>query len=205
VFAYGVRVIPWGRVVPAVVLVLVLMDVVRRWPWNMWALEGIAVGLVAAATAWCLDEEAAVVVDVMPRSLAWRTAARLPGIAVVAAAWLLAVHLGRESLFGHAWIVAVQGLAACAIAAAWATWRRSGGDPVPGTVFAFGVVPLVSAWALTRPFPELLPVFPYADGSGNAGSWEVGLLGWSTAAGCAVVLLAAGLAETRWWRLPRRP
>ncbi|MEU0312929.1 hypothetical protein [Nocardioides sp. NPDC006273] len=62
------------------VLVLVLMERVARWPWTMWPLEGITIGLLAAGTAWCFDEPAAEVVDAAPRHLTWRTGARATGV-----------------------------------------------------------------------------------------------------------------------------
>ena len=80
---YAGRAVPWTRVAVAATLIVVLMDVVRRWPWNMWLLEGTAVGLLAAAAGWCFDEPAAAVVDPAPRGLAWRTAARVAGVLVL--------------------------------------------------------------------------------------------------------------------------
>ncbi len=197
---YAARAVPWTRVVLAAFLVLVLMDAVRRWPWTMWPLEGTAVGLLAAATAWCLDEPSATVVDSAPRSLAWRTAARAFGASVLLAAWAAAVYAARASLFGHPGDVALQGVAAVVGAAAWVTWRRTAGEATPGARLAIAVVPVATAWALVRPFPEVLPVFPYADGSGDFGDWDTSRAGWQALAAAAVVLLSAGLAEVRWWR-----
>jgi hypothetical protein len=45
-----------------------------------------------------------------------------------------------------------------------------------------------------------LPVFPYADGSGDFGDWGRSLAGWLALGGVAVVMLTAALADARWWR-----
>jgi len=36
--------LPWGRLAAAAVLLGILMEGVRGWPWFLWPLEGIAVG-----------------------------------------------------------------------------------------------------------------------------------------------------------------
>lgn len=189
--------VPWARVTLAAVLVLVLMELVRRWQWTMWPLEGTAVGLLAAATAWCFDEPAASVVDTAPRSLAWRTLARSSGVLVLGTAWVLAVLLARDSLFGHPWEVGLQGMGAIVAAAAYAAWRRTAGDATPGLAAAMVVVPLATAWALIRPFAGEVPVFPYADGSGDFGSWDVSRAGWAGLVACSATLLALAISERR--------
>jgi hypothetical protein len=199
VLRYAARAVPWTQVALAAGLVLVLMDVVRRWPWTMWPLEGTAVGLLAGAAAWCFDEPSAAVVDSAPRSLLWRTTARSGGVVLLLAAWAAAVFIARDSLFGHPWEVAFQGVAAVLAVVAYTIWRRAGGDPNPGLQAALMVVPVATAWALIRPFSEALPVFPYADGSTDFGDWGVSLAGWAVVAGCGVVLLAAALTDVRWW------
>src|SRR5215210_5226740 len=109
---YAGRALPWARLGLVSALVVVLMEVVHRWPWTMWPLEGVAVGLLAAGAAWCFDETAASVIDTAPRRLAWRTAVRASGLVLLLVAWLGAVLWSRESLFGHPWAVAAQGIAA---------------------------------------------------------------------------------------------
>jgi hypothetical protein len=201
---YAARAVPWSRVALAAVLVLVLMDVVRRWPWTMWPLEGTAVGLLAGAAAWCFDEPAAMVVDSAPRSLLWRTLARGSGVVVLLVAWAVAVFITRDSLVGHPGEVAFQGVAAVLAAVAYTCWRRAGGDSSPGLRTAAMVVPVATAWALVRPFSEALPVFPYGDGSMDFGDWEVSLVGWAVVAGCGVVLLVAAMSDVRWFTRRRR-
>ena len=142
---YAARAIPWLRVLLAAGLVVVLMELVRWNPWVLWPLEGTAVGLLAGATAWCFDESAAVVVNTSPRGLAWRTAARSPGVVLLALAWGLGVlRLGNGAVIGHVAAILVQGLVAIAAGAAFACLRRAEGEAVPGLLFATVVVPAVT-------------------------------------------------------------
>jgi hypothetical protein len=197
VLGYAALAIPWTRVVPATGLVLVLMELVRRWPYTTWALQGAAVGLVAGATAWSLDEPAARIVDTSPRSLAWRTFARLPAIGLLVAAWVLAAVRSWESLGGHGSTVLLQGVAGVAVAGAWATWRRAGGVAMPGTIFAAGVIPAALVWGLTR-LSAWIPVFPYVAAHPN--DWAASSRGWWVAGCLALVVLAAALADAHWGR-----
>ena len=143
--------------------------------------------------------------DAAPRGLAWRTAARAAGVLGLLVAWLLAVERAGDSLFGHQGEVALQGVAGVISASAWVTWRRTAGEACPGIRLALGVVPLVTAWSLVRPFSEAVPVFPYAVGGGDLGDWDTSRVAWQVFAVAAAVLLAAALAEVRWWwvRSPR--
>ena len=193
---YAIRALPWPLLVTVATVVLALMEVVRRWPWTMWPLEGCAVGLVAAGAAWCCDEPAAAVVDSAPRSLLWRTTARLLGVCVLLGVWVLSVALARDSLFQHPVEVALQGVIASAAAFAWATWRRSRGTGTPGGLLAAGIVPVVTFWAVARPLPQSLPVFPYTTSVELGGDWEVSLVIWLVVAAAATALLiAAGLTN----------
>ena len=196
---YTAHAVPWPRVGLAAVLVIALMELVGRWPWQTWPLAGTAVGLLAAAAAWCFDEPAAAIVDPAPRSLVWRTLARGSGVLVLAIAWAVAMSRAWEGLFGHPWVVTVQGAAAMVAGTAWATWRRAVGVASPGMPLAISVVPLLTGWALTRPFDEQLPVFPYApEGSGD---WGASLVGWACLSMASVILLLAALADAPWWTL----
>jgi hypothetical protein len=190
--------LPWGRLAAAAVLLGVLMDGVRRWPWLLWPLEGIAVGLLAAAVAWCLDEPAGAVVDAAPRPLWWRTVARSAGIVALVGVWTVAVWSARHSLFGHPWDVWIQGMAGSAVGVAWATWRRSAGARTPGIAFAAGLVPVAALWALIRPLEGTIPVFPYVDGD-----WTTSTTGWIGVGLAASVCLALVLFDSRWRRAGR--
>jgi hypothetical protein len=196
--AYAVRAVPWARIVLAAGLVILLMELVRWNPWILWPLEGTAVGLLAGAAAWCVDEEAAAVVDGAPRGLAWRTAARAPGILLLAGVWAATVWHARASLFDHASVVLLQGLAALAAGTAWATSRRAAGAPMPGLAFAATVIPTATGWALVRPLAEQLPVFPY--GTTTTGQATASLVGWTLLGVVSLGVTALELAEVRWWR-----
>lgn len=206
---YAARAVPWVRVTLAAVLVVLLMELVRWNPWVLWPLEGTAVGLLAGAAAWFFDESAAVVVDVAPRSLAWRTAARMPAVLGLTLVWCAVVwHAGDRALFGQSAGVLVEGLVALAVGVGYAGWRRAWGEPMPGLALATTVVPLTSAWALLRPFGATLPVFPY--GTNSAGDWAASTVGWVLLGTLALVVLAAALCDAPWRsvrgrQLPRPP
>ena len=191
---HAARGVPWWLVAAAALLVLGLLALVRYDPWRLWPLQGTAVGLLAAAVGWCLDEPAAAVVDPAPRGLAWRTVARSAAVVVLLAAWSAGVWWAGPGFFGHSWEVFGQGLAATAIGAAWVTWRRARGEATPGQRWAVAVVPVVTAWSLVRPLARQLPVFPYASG-GEYGDWASSAAGWTAAGLLAAVLLGLVLTS----------
>jgi hypothetical protein len=190
---YAFRALPWPLLSTIATVVFVLMEVVRRWPWTMWPLEGCAVGLVAAGAAWCCDEPAAAMVDNAPRSLWWRTTARLLGVCALLGVWVLSVALARDSLFEHPVEVALQGVIASAAVVAWATWRRSRGAGTPGGLLAAGIVPVVTFWAVARPLPRSLPLFPYTTSVELGGDWASSLVIWLVVAAVAAALLIAAV------------
>jgi len=196
---YAARAVPWTRVALAAALVVVLIELVRRDPWALWPLEGTAVGVLVGAAAWCFDEQAAAVVDVAPRGLAWRTTARLPAVVLLVAVWVAVVLHARSVLFEHELAILLQGLVAVLAGTAWATWRRSGGEAMPGLLAATVAVPVATGWALVRPFERGLPVFPYALG-GEYGDWRTSTIGWTAAGALALIALGITLADARWWR-----
>jgi hypothetical protein len=196
---HAARGLPWPLIGAAAVLIPGLLALVRADPWTLWPLQGTAVGLLAGAVGWCLDEPAAAVVDPAPRGLAWRTSARAAGIAVLLLAWSAGVWWARSGLYGHPWAVLGQGLAATAIGAAWVTWRRARGEASPGQRWALGVVPATTAWALVKPLKQQFPVFPYAFGD-RYGDWTVSVAGWTAVGLLAAVLLMLILTrEGRSW------
>jgi hypothetical protein len=188
---HAVRGVPWLVLLFGVAPVPALLRIVQEWPYTVWPLQGIAVGLVAAAATWCFDETAAAVVDTMPRSLAWRTASRLLGVGLVLGVWLLSVAWTSTAYFGRAGHVAWQGVAAITAAAAYATWRRSRGASTPAVGAATGLVCGASFLALARPLDDGLPVFPYLE----TGPWAASAVLWTVVGVVAVAVLAVLLAE----------
>ncbi len=195
-WSYARRALPWWLLSVVAVLLVTLLVAVRLYVWTLWPLEGVAVGLLAGAVGWCLDEPAAVVVDTTPRGLAWRTTARLGGVVLLLGAWSVGVWLARDQLFDHAPAVFLQGPAAAVVAAAWVTARRVAGEATPGQRLAVAVVPLMTAWALVRPFPRLLPLLPYGFGGGG-GDWRASAVLWASAGLVCLGVLARLLLRER--------
>lgn len=193
-FRYAATAVAWRRVVPAVLLAAVIIELVRRWPGPLWSLQAAAVGLIAGAAAWCFDEPAASVVDVAPRGIAWRTCARGLGVLVVLAVWTGVVWAARADLLDRAGAVYLQGVGAVLVACAWSTWRRGAGASSPGTTVAAAVVPAATIWPL-GPGSERVPLFP----SLMSGGWGTSQLLWILISGAALTLLALAIAESRWW------
>lgn len=158
---HATQAVPWRLLGLVAVLLPLLLRTVEEWPYTMWPLQGIAVGLLAGTTAWAFDEPAAALVDTLPRDLAWRTAARSGAVLLLVACWLLTVHWTRDAYFGHAVAVAVQGCAAVLATSAYVTWLRHRGRATPAGVVGPGVVAGAAFVALARPFADVLPVFPY--------------------------------------------
>lgn len=196
---HAARGVPWWLIGATALIVPGLLALVRYDPWTLWPLQGTAVGLLAGAVGWCLDEPAAAVVDPAPRGLAWRTIARATGPACLLAAWSAGVWWARDSLYGHPWEVHGQGLAAAAVGATWVTWQRACGEANPGQRWAIAVVPVTTAWALVRPLARQLPVFPYSFGD-EYGDWVESAVGWTAIGLLAGVLLVLILTrEGRAW------
>jgi len=80
------RAVPWSLVAITSVLVVVMLAIVGRRPWDMWPLQGVAVGLLAGTAAWCLDDPSPEIADTTARHLRWRAAAQGLGVVVLLAA-----------------------------------------------------------------------------------------------------------------------
>ncbi len=189
---YARRALPWTLLGCCALLVLVAMALVARWPHVMWPLQGVAVGLLAAAGAWCVDEPAAAVVDAAPRSLRWRTTARSLGLLPMLGLWIGTVVAVRDQLFGHAADVGLQGCVALVAGCAIGTWARTRGLAAPGRQIATATVPAAAFLALTRPVEQHLPLFPYLE----TGPWASSLALWTVAGAAASALLATSLSGT---------
>jgi hypothetical protein len=191
VIAYASRAIPWTLVLVCSAVATVAMALVAAWPRVVWPLEGAAVGLLAGAAAWSMDEVTAEVVDAAPRPLWWRTAARALGLVPLALAWVGSVLVARQRLPPHAGLFLLQGLAAIVLAVAFVAWRRGRGEAAPGARIGAAAIGVATTWALIRPFPDRVPVFPIWEFE----RWGTSLALWSAVACASVALLVAVLGS----------
>jgi hypothetical protein len=182
---YAARAVPWRAATGAGILLVGLLAALSLRVTRLWPMEGCALGLLAGAAAWCFDEPAAEVVDVAPRSLAWRTLARASGVAWLVLWWVLAVWLVRGALRGHAVAVSWHGAAGALLVTAVVTWRRAAHAAQPGTATAAVVISTAVFLALARPYPRQLPLFPYVYG----GPWAAATLWWASTALVGVIVL----------------
>jgi hypothetical protein len=185
------RGVPWVLVAIGTALIAALLRLVEEWPYYVWPLQGIAVGLLAGLAVWCFDEPAAAIVDTLPRSLAWRTAARGLGVNLLLVGWLLAVSWTAAAYYGKPGHVAWQGLAAVLAGTAWATWRRSRGTAMPARPTSTALVCGAAYLALVRPVDDLLPLFPYT----AAGPWASSVVVWTGIAAASTTVLGVVLLE----------
>ncbi len=188
---YAARAVPWPHVLASCVLTVPLMAMVAAWPETVWPLQGAAVGLLAGAAAWSMDETAAAVVDSLPRPLWWRTAARTAAVVPLMLVWGGCVLVAGDRLPPHSELFLLQGFAAMLCAVAYVTWRRAHGEAAPGARVASGAIAAATAFALLRPLPDLLPLFPVWAYE----QWELSLAIWSALAVAAAVLLALALSR----------
>lgn len=190
---HAARAVPWGIVAAVSLLVPALVALASVRPEALWPLQGVAVGLLAATVAWSMDERAAAVVDTLPRALWWRTAARTAPAVPLAAAWLVGLHLAGDRFPDHTALFVLQGVAALAAGTALATWRRAGGAAAPGVVLAPALVVATAGFALIRPVPERLPIFPIWDFE----EWALSAVIWWTVLAGSLGLLATALTRGR--------
>jgi hypothetical protein len=194
---HAARAVPWAVIALGIGLVPFLLLIVERWPYELWPLQGTAVGVLAATTAWCFDEPAAAVVDTLPRHLGWRTAARCTGVLLILVVWGLAIGQTHTGYFGHSRDVAWQGLVAVLLTVAVVTWRRSRGVATPATTVAAAVVPFAMFVALVRPFEAHVPLFPYT----STGDWAASRVLWTCAAVGALTMFPALVSD---WSIRQR-
>ncbi|MEO8518302.1 MAG: hypothetical protein ABI438_03915 [Dermatophilaceae bacterium] len=198
--AHARRAVPSSLLFVAAVLVVALLVLVEHWPYTLWPLQGMAVGLLAAAAAWCFDEPAAAITDTTPRQLAWQTTARSAGVVALLLVWVVAVAQTRSGYFGHALDVAWQGVAATLVVTAIVTWRRSRHVATPaGSAFAATVM-VSLALAVVKPLARYVEVFPYA----SSGHWGGARTLWTAAAVLAVAVLWGALGGLSSSRVLRR-
>jgi hypothetical protein len=189
VLRHAARSVPWPLLAAAALLLYALLRTVQQWPYQVWPLQGLAVGLLAGMAAFAYDEPAAAVVDTLPRGLAWRTAARSLGVSLLLGWWLVAVTITRDAYFGHALAIAGQGVVATVAVVATTAHLRRRGAAAPATVVGTAVVGTAMFWALARPFEERLPVFPIAE----AGPWSDSRTLWTGVLVVTTIWLVATL------------
>ncbi len=187
----------WSFLAGAALLVAGGVALVAGWPEALWPLHGSTLAVVVGAAAVAVDERCALVVDVGPRPLWWRTAVRSIGPITLVLVWATVHWVLRARLPDHLEVLVLQGAVAAGLGFGLATAARATGRSEPGTVLAATAVPLVAGAALARPFETdlpLFPVWPHEDWGRAVAIWTV--LG-------VTVLLVAGRALWRDAR-PRR-
>jgi hypothetical protein len=170
---------------------------------HLWRALGLAAAVSVGVGAWAMDEPSARVVDAAPRSLRWRTVARILTLAPVATAWLVFAHhaSGQASPLpasGRGWPLAATGVASVLVGASLATVLRRRGWAAPGQQVAVSVGLVVAALGA---FPKHLwlhlATFPI-DGDAD---WAWALRFWAGAWGLSLVALVAATSEGT--QLPR--
>lgn len=187
--SYSRAATPWGLSATTATLVIALVTVVARWPAAMWPLHGAAIGLIAGVSAWSVDERCSSIVDLAPRPLWWRTAARAPTALGLIAVWI-ATHVAlRDRLPDHLGVLVLQGDSAALAGFAVATWQRAHGDAEPGQRIAMFISPAAVAIALAKPWSAHLPVFPIWPHE----NWPRATVIWSVTGGLAVLVLTIAM------------
>lgn len=191
--AYARRSVDWRLITMACLVAPALLGLAAMRPEILWPLQGTAVGLLAAAAAWSMDERSAAVIDTLPRGIAWRTAVRAVAAVPLGAAWIAAVFAAGDHLPAHTGLFVMQGLGGLAAGLAVATWRRARGAACPGVLIAPSLVVVTAAVALVRPAAGTLPLFPLWQQE----PWALSAAIWWGLLGAAGLLLAAALLPPR--------
>lgn len=187
--SYSRAATPWGLLATTAVLLIALVAIVARWPAAMWPLHGATIGLLAGVSAWSVDERCSAIVDLAPRPMWWRTAARAPAALGLIAVWI-ATHLSvRDRLPDHLGVLVLQGASAALAGFAAATWQRANGNAEPGQRIAMFICPAAVAIALAKPWSTHVPLFPIWPHE----NWPRATVIWSVTAGLAVLTLTAAM------------
>jgi ABC-type sugar transport system permease subunit len=184
---------PWPRMLGLCAAAAGLMGAVAARPGSLWPLQGLTVGLIAAGTAWCVDEQAAAVVDSLPRTLRWRTIARTLVACPLAITWVLCTLLWRRNLPPHPAVLVLQGIAAMATAVAYGAWRRAHGTAAPGGGFAAAAVTACVALTLVPLNRVESAVFP----AWSVGSWRTCGAIWAAMLSSSALVLCVTLRDNR--------
>lgn len=187
--SYSRAATPWGLSAMTAALVIALVAIVARWPAAMWPLHGATIGLIAGVSAWSVDERCSAIVDLAPRPLWWRTAARAPAALGLSAVWI-ATHLSvRDRLPDHLGVLVLQGASAALAGFAVATWQRTHGNAEPGQRIAMFICPAAVAIALAKPWSTHVPLFPIWPHE----NWPRATAMWSITGGLGVLVLIAAI------------
>lgn len=184
----------WRMLGITVALIVTLLAIVALWPYTMWPLHGAAIGLIAGTSAWAVDETTATIVDVAPRPLWWRIAARALTPLILAVAWT-AMHLAiRDRLPDQLGLLILQGVTAAVLGFAAGITLRARGRAEPGQWIASFVCPLTLGVALAKPLNDHAPLFPVWPHD----NWTRSTIIWFAAALSAVLLAVRTLwSDTR--------
>ncbi|HEY9494171.1 MAG TPA: hypothetical protein VIR15_04900 [Intrasporangium sp.] len=184
--------IPWRPVAGLTVAGTGLLAVAAIWVTSPIAGTALTVGVpvLAAATAYLLDEAATEAVAATPTSLRVRSGSRLAsavGVLAIGAVGIAALALRSETSARLGIMLWLTGCALVAVAAS-ATLRRRLAEP--GDVVAGGLMALVLALAIAHPLDRWVDLFPTDAGQ----RWGGSLVVWCAIAAVAIV---ATLAATR--------
>lgn len=150
----------------------------------------VGVAVLAAATAYVLDEAATEAVAATPTSLRVRSRVRLAAavlVLAIGAVALAAVALRSDTNARLGTMLWLTGCALVAVATS-ATLRRRVAEP--GEVVAGGIIALVLALAIAHPLDRWVDLFPIDAGQ----RWGGSLVVWGTVATVAAI---ATLVATR--------
>jgi hypothetical protein len=184
--------IPWRPVAGLTVAGTGLLAVAAIWVTSPIAGTALTVGVpvLAAATAYLLDEAATEAVAATPTSLRVRSGSRLAsavGVLAIGAVGIAALALRSETSARLGIMLWLTGCALVAVAAS-ATLRRRLAEP--GDVVAGGLMALVLALAIAHPLDRWVDLFPMDAGQ----RWGGSLVVWGAIAAVAIVAI---LAATR--------
>jgi hypothetical protein len=179
----------WAMLGVTSALIVALLAIVARWPYTMWPLHGATIGLIAGTSAWAVDETTARIIDVAPRPLWWRSAARAFTPMILTVAWT-SMHLGtRNRLPDRLSLFILQGATAAALGFAAGNTLRARGRAEPGQWIASFVCPLTLGVALAKPLNDHAPLFPVWPHD----NWTRSTIIWSAAALTAALLVGRTL------------
>ena len=180
--------IPWRPVATLTGAGLLLLAVPATWTTSVVAGTALVLGVavLAAATAYVLDEAAAEVVDATPTSLRRRSLSRLLVAGVILAAGSLGVVVLALRSDENARLGVLVWLVGCVLAAVAtaATLRRHVAEP--GDAVGGGLLAVVIVLALLNPLARWVDVFP----SGPDERWARAFVLWDAVGFVSLAVLA---------------